>query len=202
MATNQQLFELARKKQSSRLMTLLQASKIDLDYVTDSYGNSLYHFAIMTDNLPLLKTLIQYQVPKQTPNIFGETPLTLAVRKNSEEMVRTLLGEEADRLRTDNVVLRSQVAQVTRERDDYRNKFTFAERELNRERESHKRVRDSYNELDKKHRILTTTFNGCKNEIAEMGHESKRLRTENDKLTRDVETYKKTITNLSSAMRK
>lgn len=191
------LFRNAMTKRHATIIRFLDDNQISLEdkKFTDEYGSSLYHIAVMTRNVELLKSLLRYRSCEQIPNVFGQTPLSLAIEMQDEEMIKAFYGEDTDKLRNEKSVLEARVRSLTRERDDLKSKSTLFEHELKRERLSCKRNRDAYNDSDRQCKRLRLQVDGLKNEIISLDRENKKFKGE-------CETYKRTISNFTKANRK
>lgn len=63
---------------------------------TDHHGRSILHFAVEEENLTLVQTLLNVGVNPNIKERCGATPLTLAIIKGNEEIVKFLLESYAE----------------------------------------------------------------------------------------------------------
>ena len=72
------------------VLLFLESMDIDLSYV-DSNGETVFMALVRSRNLDLIKRLGGYHKLLEKKNIFGQTPLAVAVKQNSYKMVEFLL---------------------------------------------------------------------------------------------------------------
>lgn len=73
-----------------------------MDSVSPTRDSSALHFACLSDNLPIITLLLDYDAPINHRNAKGETPLHYAARQASSEVISYLLEKGADPSLIDN----------------------------------------------------------------------------------------------------
>lgn len=73
------------------VLLFLESMDLDLSY-EDSNGETVFMALVRSRNLDLIKRLGGYQDLLEKKNVFGQTPLSIAVKQNSTKMVEFLLS--------------------------------------------------------------------------------------------------------------
>jgi hypothetical protein len=215
MNTQKNLFRYVQNRLSDTLVRALRGHQPNLNDLSlcDCYGNTIYHYTIMLGDSEILEKIVKYQIPAQVKNKFGDTPYSLAIKMANEAVIKVMFGTESDKHLKQIEILKNEcsdqkirLSEMERERNDYRAKLTFSQNELKNERSSNKRNRDAWISESAKHDRLIVENKGLKEEVKLMGTfycdeltGKKRRITE---LESDIDTYKKTISNMTMAMRK
>ena len=67
--------------------------------ITNFNRNTLLHYACLTDNLPLVKYLIEKGISINSENKCNETPLFVACKKNKKRIIEYLIDKGADAMK-------------------------------------------------------------------------------------------------------
>ncbi len=80
----------------SRLVQYMQLNRDSWEKAANHHGCSILHHAVEEENLTLIKTLLNVGVNPNVKERCGATPLTLAIIKKNEEIVKLLLESYAE----------------------------------------------------------------------------------------------------------
>ena len=86
---------------TAKIMKILNESP-ELACISDTYGKTLWHWAIRDNNTKVLDLLLKYADCFDQADFSGETPLMLAIRKHNEIVANTLIDKGADINAVDN----------------------------------------------------------------------------------------------------
>jgi len=82
---------------SGSIQDSITSGELDLKhlYESDKYGNTLLHYAAYYNNKKNVDTLIHYGVDINACNVFKETALFLAVKKDHQQVIISLVSQGA-----------------------------------------------------------------------------------------------------------
>ena len=192
------------QKNNDRVIDRIKRYNLDVndDFYLDDCQQNLLHITTRTGNIHLTQQLINIGMNLEKRNIFGETPLDIAIQRNDSAIVKCLLKEENGSLAKENQVLNQENRYLTQENSRLITKNK--EYELN-----NKRLFDSNKDLTNKFNanLIILQNEQTKNkrlcdDLDFYVRDNKRLKQENIKLKEDNLVLQDTIKNLRNNNRK
>lgn len=162
---------------------------ISSNNMVDECGQNLLHIAVRTKNYDLVRYFMSYDIDKNKKNMFGESPVDIAMKNNDQKMLEIFFVREPDmRHKNENVRLSNRVGEL----------------EIN-----NKKLIETNKDLTIKNGILhmqrdeAVTFRKRKADEYDICIvENKKLKTENIQLKSDNSALQNTVMTLRSSMKK
>lgn len=168
-----------------RVKDLVRLNNINVSEYVDCYKQTLLHIATWTNNVDLIKYLLEQGCNKYKKDIYGWTPVDNAIKMGNQEVIKLLFGtneadyaftvSENERLRRDNKSLLETNKLLENSLNTMQTKYDTVVVELSSERNHKKRLRDDNDEFMR---------------------EAKRMKLDNEKLTKDNLDLQQTVNNL------
>lgn len=180
------IFHHTLKGNNAQLTRLLTDYKIDPNICKDEYNNTPLHILANSNNVALAETFLFYGLKKDHVNVFGEKAVDIALKNNKLEMVKVL----SDIVQDTKLVKRIEGLEA-------------------QAKTLYTRIQVSENNLTKANEEIKTLKRKRCDQCDVNVRECKRLKTDNDaltktneKLTKDNGDLQVTITNLRTSFKK
>lgn len=134
----------AINRNTAKVINLLVDNNINLATYKDCYNQTLLHIAAETSNQDLAKYLMRNGLDKDVKDLFGKSPLDIAMRKNDRMMVQLLMDRWID-----IITIRDDNTRLT----EMNNRIIAT---LVLEQTNNKRLREECNLLDRDNKKLRT----------------------------------------------